>query len=85
MVELNTTLTARHAVGREATYQAEALLRELLRAAHRDGDLEMLTRGMVPRLLTLVGITMMALDATESADPLDELRNLLDGGYSRML
>jgi hypothetical protein len=87
MAELNLTLDARHEVGTEATHQAEALLRELLRAAYRarPDDLELLFRSALPRLIALNAVAMVALDSTPEADSVDSLRDQLHGGYSYLV
>lgn len=87
MADLNTTLETRHAIGRQATYQSECLLRSLLHAAHHgDPDsLEMLLRATLPRLIDLTCVSMMAFDSTPSADSLESLREQLHGGYKNLV
>lgn len=77
------TLTPRQKTGLQATYQAEALLRVLLQAAHHVefDELPSLMQGMLPRLLELNSVSMSAHDCTDS-ESVASMHDRLCGGYA---
>lgn len=87
MADLNTTLGARLAVGKEATWQASVLLVELMHAARRNDDdsLQMLLFALVPRLITLNDTAMMAFDNDSHSTSLEDLHLDLVGGHTHLL
>ena len=73
------TLTERQKIGLQANYQTEALLRALAHSV-TTGDTEALpylVQAMAPRLLVLNDISMAAI---ADGEPLDSLRERLQGG-----
>ena len=79
---ITTDTTQRQQICIEAAYQADALLRMLLAAAHHDTveELPYLLKGMVPRLLDLNDVLMSTHDA--DIDSAEGMLGRLHGGHA---
>lgn len=77
-------ISERQKTGLHATYQAEAILRAMLHAAHHleAEELPSLIQGMLPRLLDLNGVSMIA-HQSEDTETLESMLESLHGGYAR--
>ena len=79
---MTTTLTERQKTGLQATYQAEAMLRVLLTAAHHSDleELPSLLQAMLPRLMELNSVSMSAHE--EGSESVESMADRLCGGYA---